>query len=178
MTYKKVNKSLHVLFVNVLHLLVANLITPYPQVNFSSHNVHGNNVHEITTSERPFLQLLTDKCSFHDQISIKYYNLFYYVFLAHEDFICLFVLRFNVPVDNVSVISGGIRSHCFLGINQYCGELMCLAQGHNTVPCMGFKPRASRFGHSAPHEDFEAMSSSIMIKQKILLSCAFVITHS
>ena len=46
---------------------------------------------------------------------------------------CLFAcLRFNVPVNKFSVISG--RSYCFLGLNQHFGELMCLAQGHNTVP--------------------------------------------
>ena len=39
----------------------------------------------------------------------------------------LFVLRFNVPVNNVSVMLG--QSQRFLGCNQYCGELMCLAHG-------------------------------------------------
>ena len=29
---------------------------------------------------------------------------------------------------------------------QYCRELMCLAQGHNTVPPVGIEPRISRFG--------------------------------
>ena len=32
------------------------------------------------------------------------------------------------------------------GFNQYCRELMCLAQGHNTVPPVGIEPRTSRFG--------------------------------
>ena len=32
------------------------------------------------------------------------------------------------------------------GFNQYCRELMCLAQGHNTVPPFGIEPRTSRFG--------------------------------
>ena len=55
----------------------------------------------------------------------------------------LFVLRLNVPVKNFSVMSG--RSQSFLGFNQYFRELMCLAQGHNTVPHVGIEPRTSRF---------------------------------
>ena len=51
----------------------------------------------------------------------------------------LFVLRFNVPVNNFSVMSG--RSHRFLGIDQYSRESMCLAQGHNTVTLVGTNPR-------------------------------------
>ena len=35
----------------------------------------------------------------------------------------------------ILVMSG--RSHHFLGVNQYSGELMCLAQGHNTLPLVG-----------------------------------------
>ena len=27
------------------------------------------------------------------------------------------------------------------GFNQYCSELMCLAQGHNTVTPVGIEPR-------------------------------------
>ena len=46
-----------------------------------------------------------------------------------------FLLRFNVQVNNFSVMSG--RSHCFLGFNQYSRELMCLAQGHNMVTLVG-----------------------------------------
>ena len=38
------------------------------------------------------------------------------------------------------------RSHCFLGINQYFRELMCLAQAHNTVILVRIEPRTSRFG--------------------------------
>ena len=41
----------------------------------------------------------------------------------------LFVLRYNVPVNNLSFKARQI--HHFLGIHQYCGGLMCLAQGHN-----------------------------------------------
>ena len=56
----------------------------------------------------------------------------------------LFVLRFNVPVNNFSVMSG--RSHRFLGFNQYSRESMYLPQGHNTVTLVGIEPRTSRFG--------------------------------
>ena len=45
------------------------------------------------------------------------------------------VLRRNVPVNN-------FFSH---GFNQYCRELMCLAEGHKTVPLVGIEPRTSRF---------------------------------
>ena len=55
--------------------------------------------------------------------------------------ICLFVVRFNGPVNNFSVMM--VRSHHFLSINQYSRELMCLAQGHNNVTQLGIKPRTS-----------------------------------
>ena len=45
--------------------------------------------------------------------------------------IVVFFVKFNIPINNFSVMSG--RSHRFLGINQYFRELMCLAQGHKTV---------------------------------------------
>ena len=32
------------------------------------------------------------------------------------------------------------------GYNQYCRDLMCLAQGHNTATPVGIEPRTSRFG--------------------------------
>ena len=48
---------------------------------------------------------------------------------------CLLVLRFNVPVNNFSVISG--QSNRFLGTISTFGE--CLAQGHNTAE-VGFEP--------------------------------------
>ena len=32
------------------------------------------------------------------------------------------------------------------GFNQHCRELMCLAQGHNTVTHVGIEPRTARFG--------------------------------
>ena len=62
-------------------------------------------------------------------------------------FICLFVLRFNSPVNNLSVMLGW--SHCFLGLNQYCEELMCLAQGHNMELPVGIEPRSSMLYHYA-----------------------------
>ena len=45
---------------------------------------------------------------------------------------CLFVLRLNFTVNNFAVMWR--RSHTFLGINQYSGELMCLAKGHYHGP--------------------------------------------
>ena len=50
----------------------------------------------------------------------------------------LFELRFKVPVNSFSVMSGQ-------SLNQYYGELMCLAEGHNTVPQVGIKFGTSRF---------------------------------
>ena len=42
-------------------------------------------------------------------------------------FVCLFVLRLNVPVNNFSVMSG---QPTLLGFNQYCKELMCSRTQH------------------------------------------------
>ena len=56
----------------------------------------------------------------------------------------LFVLKLNVPVNNFSVVSG--RSQRFLCVTSNCRELMCLAQGHNTVTHVGIEPSTSRFG--------------------------------
>ena len=50
-----------------------------------------------------------------------------------------FILRFNVPVNNFAVMLG--RSHRFLGFNKYSRELMCLAQGHNSMTLVGIEPR-------------------------------------
>ena len=52
----------------------------------------------------------------------------------------LFVLRFNVPVNNFSVMSGW--SHHFLGIYQYFRGVTCLAQGDNMAE-VGFEPPTS-----------------------------------
>ena len=60
----------------------------------------------------------------------------------------LFVLRFNVPVNNFSVMLG--QNHCFLGINQYPGVLVCLAQGHNMVRQVGSESDALPLCHHAP----------------------------
>ena len=38
-----------------------------------------------------------------------------------------------------------LSNNLILGINQYSRELMCLAQGRNTVPPVGIKPRTSPF---------------------------------
>ena len=59
----------------------------------------------------------------------------------HWSFVCLFVLRLNVPVNNFLVMSG--RSHRFLVINQYFRGVKCLAQGHNTA-AIGIEPPTSR----------------------------------
>ena len=59
-------------------------------------------------------------------------------------FVCLFVLGLNISVSNFSVMLGW--SQRFLGINQYCRESMCLAQGQNMVTPVGMERRTSRFG--------------------------------
>ena len=55
----------------------------------------------------------------------------------------LFVLRFNVPDNSFTVMSE--QSHHFLRINQYSGNLMHLAQGHNLLKTVGNEPSTSRF---------------------------------
>ena len=52
--------------------------------------------------------------------------LFFYIFLPNRPRFCL---RFNVPVNNFSVMFRW--SHRLLGINQCSGELMCLAPEHS-----------------------------------------------
>ena len=64
-------------------------------------------------------------------------------YILHE-LLIFFIVRINVPVNDFSVMSE--LSHPLSGINQYSGKLMCLVQGHNTVPPVGIKPRTSRFG--------------------------------
>ena len=55
-----------------------------------------------------------------------------------------FVLMFNVPVNNFSVLLG--LSHRFLGITSTFRESKCFfAQGHNAAE-VGFEPTTSRFG--------------------------------
>ena len=56
---------------------------------------------------------------------------------------CLYVLRFNIPVNNISVMSG--QSLSFLGINKFSEELTYLTQGHNTVPQVGIESSTSRY---------------------------------
>ena len=55
---------------------------------------------------------------------------------------CLCVLRLNVPVNNFSHVGTETTLPVF---NQYCRELMCLAQGHNTMQLVGIEPRTSQF---------------------------------
>ena len=57
--------------------------------------------------------------------------------------VCLFVLRLNVKVNNFFSHVG--TEPMLAGFNQYCRELMCLAQGHNMVMPVGIEPRTSRF---------------------------------
>ena len=57
-----------------------------------------------------------------------------YVHFTHSSmlsFVVLFALRFNVPVNNFSVMSG--RSHRFLGFNQYSRELMGSGTQHGVT---------------------------------------------
>ena len=87
-----------------------------------------------------------------------------------NDFVCLFVLMLNVPVNNFSVMTG--RSHCFLSFTSIFWEYFnCLAQGHNTA-VVGFQPRflapesdAVPLSHHAPqvsnaysHHDYHKIS--------------------
>ena len=58
-------------------------------------------------------------------------------------FVWLLVLRFNVPVYNLSVMTEW--SHSFLGINQYFGELM----RHNTVHSVKIEIRSAMVYHLA-----------------------------
>ena len=59
-------------------------------------------------------------------------------------FVCLFVLRLNIPVNSFSVMAG--QSHR-LGITSTFGEYYqyFLAQGYNTAE-VGFEPMTSRSG--------------------------------
>ena len=58
------------------------------------------------------------------------------------------LIELNVTVNNFSVMLG--RSHRFLGITSTFGELMCLAQGHNTVlpGVRGINHQATALPHS------------------------------
>ena len=64
-------------------------------------------------------------------------------------FFVLFLLRFDVLVNIFLVMSG--QSHHFQSISQYCGELMCLAQGHKPAPHVEIETRTSRFRLSESH---------------------------
>ena len=57
----------------------------------------------------------------------------------------MFTLRFNVPVNKLSVMSR--QSH------QNSDELMSLAKGHNTMPPVGIEPRALPLRHRASPEN-------------------------
>ena len=53
---------------------------------------------------------------------------------------CLFDLILNIPVNNLSVMSGQV----FMGLTSTKQGLMCLAQGHNTVMLVMLEPAALR----------------------------------
>ena len=55
----------------------------------------------------------------------------------HLLFVCIPSQQFSSHVGTEPTLP------CFY---QYCRELMCLAQGHNTVPLVGIETRTSRFG--------------------------------
>ena len=58
--------------------------------------------------------------------------------------LALFVLRLKVPLNN---FFSHVRTEPTLpGFNQYYRELVCLAQGHNTVTPVGIELRTSQFG--------------------------------
>ena len=57
---------------------------------------------------------------------------------------CLFVLKLYVPSQQFFSHVG--TEPTLPGFNQHCRELMCVAQGHNTVTPVGIEPRTSRFG--------------------------------
>ena len=49
----------------------------------------------------------------------------------------MFVLWFNVSVNNFSVMAG--RNHRFLGFNLYSGEFVSIAHENNTMPPVGIE---------------------------------------
>ena len=62
-----------------------------------------------------------------------------YFVLRSKDFVCLFVLRLNIPVNNFSVMSGW--SHRFLGITSTFRGVKCLALESDTLPQSHHAPR-------------------------------------
>ena len=58
-------------------------------------------------------------------------------------FVCLFVLRLNIPLNNFPSCQDGATTSWV--IKQYFRGVKCLAQGHNTA-AVGFEPPTSRFG--------------------------------
>ena len=83
-------------------------------------------------------------------IDLKHYQDGRHTHLGYKKSLCPVTVLVDSQVSDrcpwatCSVLSG--RSHRFLGFNQYSRELVCLAQGHNTVTLMGIEPRTSRFG--------------------------------
>ena len=61
---------------------------------------------------------------------------------GYRDYFVLFVLTLN----SQQFFSHVGTEPTLPGFNQYCRELMCLAQGHSPVTPVGIEPRTSRFG--------------------------------
>ena len=81
-----------------------------------------------------------------------------------------FLLRLYVPVNIFSVMSG--RSQRFLGLTSK--ELMCLAQGHNTVALVGIEPRTSRFGVRRPTTAPPRSLKNNFLTSLISTTCAYL----
>ena len=63
---------------------------------------------------------------------------------SDEKFRSRIFFTLNVPVNNFSFNVG--TEPTLPGFNKYSRELMCLAQGRNTVTPAGIEPGTSRFG--------------------------------
>ena len=75
-------------------------------------------------------------------IYLTYFAMFVVFFFFVVVFL-FFLVLFNFPVNNFSVILG--RSHHFLGINQYFGNLK-VSCSNDTTAVVGFEPWTSRPG--------------------------------
>ena len=54
-----------------------------------------------------------------------------------------------------------------LGFNQYCRELMCFAQVHNTVPLVGIEPRTSRSGVRPSTPPCSLIVLDLLVKMRV-----------
>ena len=77
---------------------------------------------------------------FHKFWSICTINFTIYTNVTLCEFVCVEAIRLSQQIFSY------VRMEPTLpGFNQFCRELMCLAQGHNTVTPVGIKLRTSRF---------------------------------